>query len=658
MLNKSGLTHCEWTKIQYPAHEIVPGPPSESELAQMSKIFGHSYLETKDSFVLKVCVNLHNFVRGRPTGDPLMPGESVSNYVNNFQVTKRLLARVCMSIYDLTGYLLLPQMVNRLFFHKALLYEENILGWDSVVSDEVKKEFVKNIELIMSLDNYTWPRCALPKYPYKVTDNSPLVVYPSDGSGSACVSYAYLVCERADDDPKKSLAQPNHVSIIKGAGKICSAGSDSVPRLELASLVLSCKLTEALQHQLPIEVSKSLYISDSSTAILQCQSRTALYSSWVLPRLRYIKECIDVSTQLFKVPGLQNPSDLGTKLVPDVRACMESEMYMSGCFMTSPIESWPLTKLPPPKSMQNLPEVQQKYRMFSNKLTGLVKNETNISGADISGGLVKNETNVLGADISDAKIENKFCKKEELFIVVNNQLRVANTVNHEDLIEVSEFINDNGDDEDVVFDNPIEDFFDSMIDIGELQCNKIFSNPLKKTSNRAPRIKSKYRQFPNQDTKGLFSSSNLAKYESQIEECEYFGNKQWKHKVYLGKKFVDHPDGAFPLEGQHGGAFEVAYSSFFERKTDFTKTLTSLGWALRWKSKYRKWPMSDLRDHITMILAKMCMPRTMLMLGRMKLKETCQYIGDLCTSNTARFWSPNTQSSQFSWPPSHILLEL
>ena len=138
----------------------------------------------------------------------------------------------------------------------------------------------------------------------------------SDGSGSACVSYAYLVCERADDDPKKSSTRPNSVSIIKAVGKICSAGSDSVPRLELASLVLSCKVTEILRQELPFQVSRSIYISDSSTAILQCQSRTALYSSWVLPRLRFIKETINVSTQLLKVPGLCNSADLGTKMVP------------------------------------------------------------------------------------------------------------------------------------------------------------------------------------------------------------------------------------------------------------------------------------------------------------------------------------------------------
>ena len=39
--------------------------------------------------------------------------------------------------------------------------------------------------------------------------------------------------------------------------------------------------------------------------------------------------------------------------------------------------------------------------------------------------------------------------------------------------------------------------------------------------------------------------------------------------------------------------------------------------------------MSDLRDHVTMVLVRMCMPWTMVMLSRMRLRETCQYMGEV-----------------------------
>ena len=167
----------------------------------------------------------------------------------------------------------------------------------------------------MSLHGYTWPRSALPHRGYKVTKNSPMLVYPSDGSGSASVSYVYLVIERVDGDPEKTQQHPNHVSLVKAMGKICSAGSDSVPRLELSSIVLSCKITEVLRDQMPIDISRSLYLSDSTTCILQCNSRTALYNSWVLPRLRFIKNTIDVEQDLMKLPSEQNSSDLGSKML-------------------------------------------------------------------------------------------------------------------------------------------------------------------------------------------------------------------------------------------------------------------------------------------------------------------------------------------------------
>ena len=92
----------------------------------MKKVFGMSYSEHRDSFILSVSINLHKFERGRPVGPSLKPGEDVDSYVSQFAISKRLLARVAMAVYDLSGFLIIAQMMNRVYFLDAIIFEENL----------------------------------------------------------------------------------------------------------------------------------------------------------------------------------------------------------------------------------------------------------------------------------------------------------------------------------------------------------------------------------------------------------------------------------------------------------------------------------------------------------------------------------------------------
>ena len=108
----------------------------------MKKVFGMSYSEHRDSFILSVSINLHKFERGRPVGPSLKPGEDVDSYVSQFAISKRLLARVAMAVYDLSGFLIIAQMMNRVYFLDAII------------------KFVENIKMLVSLEGYMWPRSA------------------------------------------------------------------------------------------------------------------------------------------------------------------------------------------------------------------------------------------------------------------------------------------------------------------------------------------------------------------------------------------------------------------------------------------------------------------------------------------------------------------
>lgn len=103
--------------------------------------------------------------------------------------------------------------------------------------------------------------------------------------------------------------------------------------------------------------------------------------------------------------------------------------------------------------------------------------------------------------------------------------------------------------------------------------------------------------------KGLFFNIQYKKYEDLAKKSEYFGQQICQYKKYFSKK------GA-----KTGGAFVNDYTTFFARRKDFQKTLTSLGWALKWKKKYQNWSMQEVRNHLSLVLARMAQPHTMIIL--------------------------------------------
>ena len=244
ILERSAIKHCPWTLIQPPS-EMPSIPPTKDELEGAKKILGYSYISSHDAFVLKYAINLNSFKRGKPEGPSLLPGENVRAYVSQHRITRRLIARTAMSIWDSQAVLIAAQMQARSFFRDALLYDQHLKGgWDQEVSLEIREKFIVLIEDLMSLDGYLWPRLVIPEMGFEVNEHSPMLAVSVDGSSTGSAALVHLVTERKNGDPLKTKEEPNCVSLIKGIGRVASADGNSVPRLELQSLILGLKAAE------------------------------------------------------------------------------------------------------------------------------------------------------------------------------------------------------------------------------------------------------------------------------------------------------------------------------------------------------------------------------------------------------------------------------
>ena len=211
-----------------------------------------------------------------------------------------------------------------------------------------------------------WSRPLVPALGYKITKNSPAIVYSGDASGDNMTATAHLVTELQDDDPDKKNGVVNHVALIKAMGRLVPLAGMTIPRAELAASHLCTILSTAMPLELSIPISRHLYFTDSQTALAQLRSRQSLYEPWVLVRLR----CINAKTKYtdwYKVDGLRTaadiPSKIHTKSLPEL---IGSKLWQKGDFLEQGIETWPITQPPAPKTLHKIPGVLPKYAHFEN----------------------------------------------------------------------------------------------------------------------------------------------------------------------------------------------------------------------------------------------------------------------------------------------------
>ena len=86
-----------------------------------------------------------------------------------------------------------------------VVYEEKPLNWNEPLSPGSRKIFVTALKRLVTIEGIMWSRPLVPALGYKITKNSPAIVYSGDASGDNMTATAHLVTELRDDDPNNCL---------------------------------------------------------------------------------------------------------------------------------------------------------------------------------------------------------------------------------------------------------------------------------------------------------------------------------------------------------------------------------------------------------------------------------------------------------------------
>ena len=99
-----------------------------------------------------------------------------------------------------------------------------------------------------------------------------MLVFSGDGSEVGMCSLAHLVTELHNNDAANMNGVVNHVAFVKAMGRLVPFAGLSIPRCELAASHLGTLTAAALQHELSILIKKTIFLTDSQSALAQIDS--------------------------------------------------------------------------------------------------------------------------------------------------------------------------------------------------------------------------------------------------------------------------------------------------------------------------------------------------------------------------------------------------
>ena len=266
---------------------------------------------------------------------PLNP--QVSGDKNPLLLTKRKVLSFLMSAFDPLG-LLSPILLEGKILLR-MLYGEDNPGWDQPLAPSQQLAWKRWVQRIQRGPAVTFPRTTRPQGAV----GKPSLVGFSDASMTATCALVYLVWEtkEGEETSAKLLISKCRVTPIKGM---------TIPRAELQAMVILLRLIATVLRATE-EKFEQVTTATDSMCILAALNKPApsmkpyfanrVAEVWAL--LAELKElCPKVDFPRF-VPGVLNPSDLGTREGVVKEDIGPQSVWQCGpSFLRDPRESWPL----------------------------------------------------------------------------------------------------------------------------------------------------------------------------------------------------------------------------------------------------------------------------------------------------------------------------
>ena len=226
-------------------------------------------------------------------------------------ITKRVLASACGTIFDPLGLVSYCTIVVKLLMVESWAHPGT---WKTPVSSDLVAKFRQWISRIGILSSVSFPRF-IRKHDALVKRKEYIVI--TDASPQAACACVYLYSEYKDNTytcrlvMSKTRVAP-HTKSEDSTGKKVRK-TLTLPRMELFGCLLGCRLVEFVANETGNTHIPRRFLSDSTVALHWITSKDPEnLKTWTKNR---VVECQAMSLEpsWFHIPGLNNPSDLGTR---------------------------------------------------------------------------------------------------------------------------------------------------------------------------------------------------------------------------------------------------------------------------------------------------------------------------------------------------------
>ena len=245
--------------------------------------------------------------------------------------TKRGMLSTIFSIYD-PFFIVSPALIlAKSLFQKACSLR---LDWDTPLPRDLQIAWNSWLINVKQIDNFKIPRnfsCGLHHY-----SNLELHIF-ADGSEVAYGCVAYLRFESEFKTVCNNVLSKVRLTPLKpGALK-------TIPRIELNAAKLSVVLYLKLKKELRLQWSRVVFWTDSSIVLGYISSNAGRFQRFVSNRIAFVRNHTNIE-QWRHVPGNQNPADIISRGVKDIKQFTTSQMWQHGPkFLCKSESEWPQT---------------------------------------------------------------------------------------------------------------------------------------------------------------------------------------------------------------------------------------------------------------------------------------------------------------------------
>ena len=236
------------------------------------------------------------------------------------------------SCYDING-LFGPITITLKISLRDLFRKELNLSWDDPIPEELKKKWVKLLQMVKRVEEVTFRRCIKPDQPVV---GKPILILSNDASTEAMCATAHVRWELENGSFLCHLCSSKT--------RVAPLTKESVLRLKAQSGVFSVLLGKSVITHSDLEFEEVVHILDSKCTLATLHKDTLALKEFMGNRVSEILSTTTVD-QWYHVDTKLNIADLGTRTTARVEDVSEGSEWQRGKhWMCLPRSEWPTSQ--------------------------------------------------------------------------------------------------------------------------------------------------------------------------------------------------------------------------------------------------------------------------------------------------------------------------